>query len=80
MSGIDINMGCPKDFSIKGGMGAALLKNPRKIEEILQTLTSNLTIPVTCKIRVLPSVSQNTIFIPFIIGNKSFKQILFHYS
>jgi len=44
-------MGCPKEFSIKGGMGAALLKQPEKIKEILSLLVKNLAIPVTCKIR-----------------------------
>jgi tRNA-dihydrouridine synthase 2 len=28
VASIDINMGCPKHFSIQGGMGAALLKKP----------------------------------------------------
>lgn len=55
MSGIDVNMGCPKSFSIKGGMGAALLSDPDKIESILTKLVQNLSIPVTCKIRVLES-------------------------
>lgn len=52
IAGIDINMGCPKEFSLKGGMGAALLSNPEKAKEILTNLVQNLNIPVTCKIRV----------------------------
>lgn len=28
VAGIDLNMGCPKAFSIQGGMGAALLEKP----------------------------------------------------
>ncbi|XP_058798460.1 tRNA-dihydrouridine(20) synthase [NAD(P)+]-like isoform X2 [Phymastichus coffea] len=56
VAGIDVNMGCPKRFSILGGMGAALLKQPDKASEILKTLVDGLTIPVTCKIRVLKSV------------------------
>ncbi|XP_014247749.1 tRNA-dihydrouridine(20) synthase [NAD(P)+]-like [Cimex lectularius] len=52
IAGVDINMGCPKEFSIKGGMGAALLSQPEKAKAILRTLTSNLKIPVTCKVRV----------------------------
>lgn len=44
-------MGCPKEFSIKGGMGAALLAKPEKARGILKTLVENLRIPVTCKIR-----------------------------
>lgn len=46
-------MGCPKEFSIKGGMGAALLSNPEKACAILKNLVDNISIPVTCKIRVL---------------------------
>lgn len=53
VAGIDVNMGCPKRFSILGGMGAALLKQPDRACEILKTLVEGLSIPVTCKIRVL---------------------------
>lgn len=51
VAGIDINMGCPKEFSIKGGMGAALLANASKAKEILRTLVENIKRPITCKIR-----------------------------
>lgn len=54
IAGLDINMGCPKEFSIKGGMGAALLADPAKATNILRTLCSELDIPITCKIRILP--------------------------
>lgn len=30
VAAIDVNMGCPKEYSTKGGMGAALLSNPEK--------------------------------------------------
>lgn len=50
---IDINMGCPKHFSLQGGMGAALLTKPELVHDIISTLTRNLSIPVTCKIRLL---------------------------
>lgn len=33
VAGIDVNMGCPKEYSTKGGMGAALLSDPDKIEK-----------------------------------------------
>ncbi|XP_041454358.1 tRNA-dihydrouridine(20) synthase [NAD(P)+]-like [Lytechinus variegatus] len=58
ISGIDINMGCPKDFSLQGGMGAALLKTPDRIKEILTTLVQGVKIPVTCKIRILPKLED----------------------
>ncbi|KAK1684382.1 hypothetical protein QYE76_045230 [Lolium multiflorum] len=53
VAAIDINMGCPKAFSISGGMGAALLTKPELIHDILTTLRRNLNTPVTCKIRLL---------------------------
>lgn len=58
VAGVDVNMGCPKEYSTKGGMGAALLSDPDKIEAILKKLVSGLSIPVTCKIRILPSLEE----------------------
>ncbi|XP_053522536.1 tRNA-dihydrouridine(20) synthase [NAD(P)+]-like isoform X2 [Artibeus jamaicensis] len=39
VAGIDVNMGCPKEYSTKGGMGAALLSDPDKIEKLEDTLS-----------------------------------------
>ncbi|KAG8012430.1 tRNA-dihydrouridine(20) synthase [NAD(P)+]-like [Nibea albiflora] len=58
VAAIDVNMGCPKEYSTKGGMGAALLSDPDKIEAILKKLVTGLSIPVTCKIRILPSLEE----------------------
>ncbi|XP_061450186.1 tRNA-dihydrouridine(20) synthase [NAD(P)+]-like isoform X2 [Rhineura floridana] len=58
VAGIDVNMGCPKEYSTKGGMGAALLSDPDKIEMILTTLVKGICKPVTCKIRILPSKEE----------------------
>ncbi|GLU13378.1 hypothetical protein SLE2022_300160 [Rubroshorea leprosula] len=60
VAAVDINMGCPRSFSVSGGMGAALLTKPELIHDILTTLRRNLDIPVTCKIRLLKS-SQDTV-------------------
>ncbi|XP_072956307.1 uncharacterized protein [Typha angustifolia] len=60
VAAIDINMGCPKSFSLSGGMGAALLSKPDLIHDILTTLRRNLDTAVTCKIRLLNS-SQDTV-------------------
>ncbi|KAL5753250.1 hypothetical protein ACOSP7_023429 [Xanthoceras sorbifolium] len=60
VAAVDINMGCPKSFSVSGGMGAALLSKPELIHDILTTLKRNLNVPVTCKIRLLKS-SQDTV-------------------
>lgn len=56
----DLNMGCPLPFSMKGGMGVALLNNPENACDIIKTLRRNLTIPISCKIRILHS-EQETI-------------------
>ncbi|KAH7848124.1 hypothetical protein Vadar_034056 [Vaccinium darrowii] len=60
VAAVDVNMGCPKSFSISGGMGAALLNKPELIHDILTTLKRNLNMPVTCKIRLL-NASQDTV-------------------
>jgi hypothetical protein len=54
--GIDLNCGCPKHFSLQGGMGAALLKTPETIEDIVKTLSNNIDKPITIKIRLLEKV------------------------
>uniref|UniRef100_A0A8C8IQC0 Dihydrouridine synthase 2 n=1 Tax=Oncorhynchus tshawytscha TaxID=74940 RepID=A0A8C8IQC0_ONCTS len=41
-----------------GGMGAALLSDPDKIEAILRTLVKGVSKPVTCKIRILPTLED----------------------
>lgn len=53
VSGIDINMGCPKKFSIQAGMGAALLGTVDLACDIISTLRTHLEIPVSAKIRLL---------------------------
>ena len=53
VAGVDLNMGCPKAFSVSGGMGAALLRTPEIAVDILKTLKRNLPVPITCKIRLL---------------------------
>jgi len=50
---IDLNMGCPKHFSLQGGMGAALLAKPERAADILATLRRNINLPITCKLRLL---------------------------
>ncbi len=55
---VDVNMGCPKHFSVSGGMGAALLRTPEVAEDILKTLKRNLSVPVSCKIRLLDDMGD----------------------
>jgi tRNA-dihydrouridine synthase 2 len=57
VAGVDLNCGCPKHFSIQGGMGAALLKDIPRLEGILRALVEEVgkvyDIGISCKIRLL---------------------------
>jgi len=55
---IDVNMGCPKGFSVKNGMGVTLLQDRERVKEVLTTLVRNVPRPVTCKIRLLENMSD----------------------
>jgi tRNA-dihydrouridine synthase len=35
VAAIDVNCGCPKRFSLQGGMGAALLTDPERLRKVL---------------------------------------------
>ncbi len=51
--GIDINMGCPDKSVIKAGAGAALIKNPRLAQEIINaTIKGAKGLPVSVKTRI----------------------------
>jgi len=49
---IDINMGCSARNVSNRGAGAGLLKHPRKIGVMVESLVKNLHVPVTAKIRL----------------------------
>ena len=62
VAGIDVNAGCPKPFSVSGGMGAALLQEPEKLAGILEALVADVTpafaLGVSVKIRLLETPAQ----------------------
>lgn len=62
VAAIDINMGCPKKFSVSGGMGSALLKDPDRASRIVKTLRAEIPRPVSVKIRLLPSIQETVDF------------------
>lgn len=49
---IDFNMGCPAPKVVKNGDGSELLKDLNKVEEIIKTITSVATKPITVKTRL----------------------------
>ena len=48
---LDINMGCPVRKVVRGGSGAALLKDPKLAKEIIREVRRAISIPLTVKIR-----------------------------
>lgn len=66
VDGIDLNCGCPKPFSVHGGMGAALLLNPDLLTSILRNLVEKVGTPnkkpISAKIRLMDATdSQPTL-------------------
>lgn len=62
VAGIDVNSGCPKPFSTAGGMGAALLKTPDLLCDILTKLVEEVGKPyeigISVKIRILDTPAE----------------------
>lgn len=48
---LDLNMGCPVPKVVNNGEGSALMKNPKRIGEIVTTISKAIQKPVTVKIR-----------------------------
>ncbi|PVG01697.1 Dus-domain-containing protein [Serendipita vermifera] len=55
---VDINLGCPQDIAKRGRYGAYLQDDWDLIYKIINTLHTNLKIPVTAKFRVFPTVEK----------------------
>ncbi|EIM80469.1 Dus-domain-containing protein [Stereum hirsutum FP-91666 SS1] len=55
---IDINLGCPQDIAKKGRYGSFLQDEWDLIFKMINTLHENLSIPVTAKFRVFPSLEK----------------------
>lgn len=65
-------------FSLKGGMGAALLKDPERVRDILTTLVQGIpNKPITCKIRLL-STEEETLSLVKIIESTGVAAIGVH--
>lgn len=49
---IDINFGCPQGIAKRGNYGSYLLENEEQVYKIVEHVSKNLTIPLSCKIRL----------------------------
>lgn len=72
VSGIDINAGCPKHFSVHSGMGAALLSTPDLLCDILTRLVKEVGLPkgkpISVKIRLLPTREETMALVDKLLG------------
>ena len=59
MSAIDLNLGCPQDIARRGRYGAFLLEEePVLALTLVNELAAALDVPVTAKVRLLPSEGE----------------------
>ena len=50
---VDVNLGCPIDHFTRKGLGAALARQPRRVQRIVETMKRGVQkVPVTVKIRL----------------------------
>lgn len=54
---IDINLGCPQHIAKRGHYGAYLQDEWGLISSIVKTMKANISVPITCKIRVFDDVN-----------------------
>jgi tRNA-dihydrouridine synthase 4 len=54
VEGIDLNCGCPQKWAISDGIGAALIKQPELVKQMVKEVRANVpaTMPVSVKIRL----------------------------
>ncbi|EFJ21146.1 hypothetical protein SELMODRAFT_443602 [Selaginella moellendorffii] len=55
---IDINLGCPQRIAKRGNYGAFLMDDLPLVQALVTKLVSNLDVPVSCKIRMFPSLDD----------------------
>ncbi|KAG1878419.1 dihydrouridine synthase-domain-containing protein [Suillus tomentosus] len=59
---IDINLGCPQDIARKGHYGSFLMDEWELIHDLINVLHENLSVPVTAKFRIFPSVGKTVAY------------------
>ena len=76
---IDLNFGCPARKVVRSGSGAALLRNPRLVGDIVSKVVKSVSCPTTAKIRSgWDEKSKNAREIAQIIENSGAAAITIH--
>ncbi|NXY47184.1 DUS2L synthase, partial [Ceuthmochares aereus] len=70
VAGIDINMGCPKEYSTKASMGAALLSDPDKIESVNKIMSFSLIPQVEDTVNLVKRIEKTGIAAIAVHGRK----------
>ncbi|KAL2613927.1 hypothetical protein R1flu_025619 [Riccia fluitans] len=55
---VDINLGCPQRVARRGNYGAFLMDDLPLVHSLVSHLSSNLSVPVSCKIRIFPELED----------------------
>ncbi|XP_076956134.1 uncharacterized protein LOC143631177 [Bidens hawaiensis] len=55
---VDINLGCPQRVAKQEYYGAFLMDNLPLVKSLVEKLSQNLSIPVSCKIRIFPDLQD----------------------
>ncbi|KAI4292061.1 tRNA-dihydrouridine synthase 1 [Pancytospora philotis] len=66
---IDVNFGCPQDIARKGHYGSWLMDDPELVGRIVKTLSSQIAVPLFCKIRVFESIERTVEYARMIEAN-----------
>jgi len=59
---VDINLGCPQNIAKRGNYGAFLMESPDLVYQLVNVLHKHLSVPVFCKMRILPDIEETVKF------------------